>query len=168
MRKDKTVLVTVGSTRFDGLIMGIQQKSVQEALISQGYSKIIVQYGKSEEIFNEWKPINGIEVSGFDYCNDMEKEFERSSLIISHAGSGSIIEALELKKQLIVVVNETLMDNHQKELTEVMRDEKYLISSTPENLLYAIKDLNKNKLKPFILSNESTFQKILDNQMGFS
>ncbi|EMR09678.1 hypothetical protein PNEG_01866 [Pneumocystis murina B123] len=168
MVENKTVLVTVGSTRFDALILNIQKKSVQNALISQGFSKIVVQYGKSEDIFNQWEPINGMEVSGFSYSKDIEEEFQKSSLIISHAGSGSIIEALELKKQLIVVVNETLMDNHQKELTQIMTDQKYLISSTPENLLYAIQDLNKKELQPFLFSNEPTFQKILDNQMGFN
>ncbi|QSL67070.1 hypothetical protein MERGE_001457 [Pneumocystis wakefieldiae] len=154
MTKDKTVLVTVGSTRFDALIFNIQQKSVQRALMSQGFSKIVVQYGKSQDIFNQWVPI--------------DEQFQKSNLIISHAGSGSIIEALELKKKLIVVVNETLMDNHQKELTQIMTDEKYLISSTPENLLYAIQDLNKKELRPFLFPNKPTFQKILDNQMGFN
>jgi len=32
----------------------------------------------------------------------------KSSLIISHCGAGSILEALEMEKPLIVVVNDTL------------------------------------------------------------
>ncbi|CCJ30335.1 unnamed protein product [Pneumocystis jirovecii] len=132
MVKEKTVFVTVGSTRFDALISSIQQKEVQKALIAHGFSKILVQYGNSQNIFNNWESVEGLKVNGFDYSKDIEKAFKESDLIISHAGSGSIIEALELKKQLIVVVNETLMDNHQIELTEEMSRQKYLISSTPK------------------------------------
>lgn len=44
MTKKKTVFVTVGSTRFDALILSVQQKAVQEALISHGFRKILVQW----------------------------------------------------------------------------------------------------------------------------
>jgi hypothetical protein len=47
-------------------------------------------------------------------------------------GSGSILEALRLPRDkhrvLVVVVNETLMDNHQQELAFAMQD--YLIPCT--------------------------------------
>ncbi|KAG4304423.1 hypothetical protein PORY_002133 [Pneumocystis oryctolagi] len=166
MIKKKKVFVTVGSTRFDALISSIQQKKIQEALIARGFSKILVQYGNSKNIFNNWKPIYGLEVEGFNYTKDIGNAFKESDLIISHAGSGSIIEALELQKQLIVVVNETLMDNHQIELTEAMSCQKYLISSTPENLLQAIESLDKNELQPFSFPTKKLFPIILDNHMG--
>ena len=45
-------------------------------------------------------------------------------------GSGTILEVLRLKKRLIVVVNETLLDNHQKELADALSVQGHLVSST--------------------------------------
>ena len=39
-----------------------------------------------------------------------------ASLIISHAGAGSIMEGLSLNKLMLVVINSSLMVNHQTEL----------------------------------------------------
>ncbi|KAG4300619.1 hypothetical protein PCANB_003099 [Pneumocystis canis] len=167
MIKGKTVFVTVGSTQFDALIFSVQQKQVQEALIAHGFSKMVVQYGNSSNVFHNSERVEGLEIEGFSYSADIEEVFQTSDLIISHAGSGSIIEALELQKQLIVVVNNTLMDNHQVELTEILSHENCLISSTPEGLLHTIQNLDKNKLKPFSFSTKAMFPIILDNQMNF-
>jgi len=42
---------------------------------------------------------------------------KKAQLVVSHAGSGSVFEALKLRKQLVVVVNDALMDNHQVQRT---------------------------------------------------
>ena len=49
-----------------------------------------------------------------------------ADVIISHAGAGSVMEALRLKKKLIVVVNDLLMDNHQVELATALEDGKMM------------------------------------------
>lgn len=46
-------------------------------------------------------------------------------------GAGSILETLKLKKPLIVVVNEKLMDNHQIELAEAFHQMNNLYYCTP-------------------------------------
>lgn len=47
-------------------------------------------------------------------------------------GSGSILDALRFQKRLIVVPNESLMDNHQKELSEELERQGYLIEGHVE------------------------------------
>ncbi|RYP64505.1 hypothetical protein DL769_006643 [Monosporascus sp. CRB-8-3] len=48
-------------------------------------------------------------------------------VIISHAGSGSIMDALRVGARLIAVPNPALMDNHQEELAEEMERQGYLV-----------------------------------------
>lgn len=50
----------------------------------------------------------------------IREDMQGASLIISHAGAGSIFESLRLNKPLVVVVNTALADNHQVELAEAM------------------------------------------------
>ena len=50
------VFVTVGTTRFDDLVKEVLTPSVQEELHQRGYSRMIVQYGKSEV---EWPDEKG-------------------------------------------------------------------------------------------------------------
>ena len=57
-----------------------------------------------------------------------------ASLVISHAGAGSIGEALALKKSLVICVNETLMDNHQLELAEAVAEKNWCSYAVPETI----------------------------------
>lgn len=43
---------------------------------------------------------------------------EAASLVISHAGSGSLFECLALRKAVVAVPNPVLMANHQAELAD--------------------------------------------------
>ena len=43
-----TVFVTVGTTRFDGLVEAVLRPGVQKELQKRGYSRMIVQCGNSE------------------------------------------------------------------------------------------------------------------------
>lgn len=47
------------------------------------------------------------------------------------SGSGSILTALRMSKPLLVVPNETLMDNHQVELADALEKEGYLVTCKP-------------------------------------
>ncbi len=45
-------------------------------------------------------------------------------------GAGCILESLSLKKPLVAVINENLMDNHQMELSRQLAKDGHLVYST--------------------------------------
>jgi beta-1,4-N-acetylglucosaminyltransferase len=57
---------------------------------------------------------------------------QSKGLVISHAGSGSILEALRYQVLLIVVPNTSLLDNHQEELADAMERSGYLLKGKVE------------------------------------
>ena len=75
-----------------------------------------------------------IEVASFDYMrgNPWKTLYENADLIISHAGAGSCLEALENRRRLLVVINESLMDNHQIELACALKECNYLEYCYPQ------------------------------------
>ena len=87
----------------------------------------------------------GFAVSSYRFKAGLEEDMRAARLVISHAGSGSIFEALALCKPLIVVVNEALMDNHQAELadarTEALREE--IKSEMTTTLKESMSDMRK-------------------------
>ncbi|OBA21895.1 hypothetical protein METBIDRAFT_39112 [Metschnikowia bicuspidata var. bicuspidata NRRL YB-4993] len=62
----------------------------------------------------------------FGFSDDIGSYIRSADLVVSHAGTGSILDTLRLKKPLIVVTNESLMDNHQAEIAARFEKEKYL------------------------------------------
>ncbi|KAI9788416.1 MAG: N-acetylglucosaminyldiphosphodolichol N-acetylglucosaminyltransferase catalytic subunit alg13 [Peltula sp. TS41687] len=48
-------------------------------------------------------------------------------VVLSHAGTGSILDALRIDVPLIVVPNPDLLDNHQQELAEALAEQGYAV-----------------------------------------
>jgi len=53
---------------------------------------------------------------------------------VSHAGAGSILDALRWGKKLVVVENTALMAGHQRELIEELQGQGYLLEGRVEEL----------------------------------
>ena len=56
---------------------------------------------------------SGLKIEFVQYLPSMHAYMEAADLIISHAGSGSLFEALSLGRVIIAVPNAILMANHQ-------------------------------------------------------
>ncbi|XP_076239191.1 alg13 UDP-N-acetylglucosaminyltransferase subunit isoform X2 [Calliopsis andreniformis] len=139
-----------------------------EALSSKGYNELILQIGKAS-LIPDCTPRYGI--TAIEYFNLKENILEyvqNADLIISHAGAGSILDALENGKNLIVVTNQSLMDNHQLELAEQLYTDKYLYYCTCETLLNTIETMNFAQLKPFSVRKSKHIAQFIDEIMGFS
>ncbi|CAG9485008.1 glycosyltransferase family 28 protein, putative [Plasmodium vivax] len=129
----KTLFVTVGSHQFDDLIKQIDTKDFHSFLRRAGFAKMSMQIGQGT-----YEPQliyrcsgNGEEsllkrVKFFRYKKDLLKDFQKADLIVSHAGAGTTLEGLRMKKKMLIVVNDKLMGNHQLEFAEFLRSRNYL------------------------------------------
>ncbi|KAI0797935.1 glycosyl transferase [Abortiporus biennis] len=167
--------VTVGSTRFDTLVQRALSDSVIDVLRSKGYSKIVVQCGNSD--FNTesyercgdcWVRKGDEDIEVWRFKESLQEEYKQADLVISHAGSGTILDVLRMRKPLIVIPNETLLDNHQQELASALVNLGHLKASTVLGLPEAIRRLDPSSLIPFPPFVGSRFKEMLDDEMGFA
>ncbi|KAJ8598001.1 glycosyl transferase [Rhizopogon salebrosus TDB-379] len=167
------VFVTVGSTRFDALVEAVISEAVLSTLRDLGYDRLILQRGnsiiKSEESDPESYYIQqqGVEIEIWKYKPSIQAEFEQADLIISHAGSGTILDVLRLGKPLIVVPNPTLLDNHQEELASALQAQGYLKATSIQNLASTIASFEPHNLVPFPPFDGNRFSKLVDEEMGY-
>ncbi|KAH7340757.1 glycosyltransferase family 1 protein [Rhizoctonia solani] len=168
--KPKCAFVTVGSTKFDDLAHVILSPAVLNALRDRQFHRLIFQCGNSDvkghiqgpSVGDEWNwkdEARDIDISVWRFSPELGKYFQEANLVISHAGSGTILEVLRLPKPLIVVPNETLLDNHQVELADAL--------PTPRTLANIIATYDESTLKPFPQFDGSKFSAIMDEEMGF-
>lgn len=90
-----------------------------------------------------------ISIEHYKYKDSICDDMEEADLIVTHAGAGSCLEALELNKKVIAVINDTLMNNHQIELAEKLNDEGYLFSCVCRNLKNVLEETEFSSLKVF-------------------
>ncbi|KAI5837953.1 glycosyl transferase [Morchella snyderi] len=171
-RPSKVAFVTVGATApFDDLIAASLSSTVIATLSALGYTDLRIQFGTGRQAFEQRLSTtigsrHSVSVSGFDFAESIREEIAAADLVISHAGSGSILDALRYQKILIVVPNESLMDNHQKELSEELERQGYLIEGHVEDLQNAIYKAEKAEFTHFPENGSKKFIKLVDEEMG--
>ncbi|XP_008558491.1 UDP-N-acetylglucosamine transferase subunit ALG13 homolog [Microplitis demolitor] len=168
MKAAMTIFVTVGTTKFDKLIETVMKDDILMELNKRGYSYLILQIGNTN-LMPDCTPrcgFNNIEM--FNLKPSINEYMKSADLIISHAGAGSCLEALEANKPLIVVTNDLLMDNHQSELAEQLHKDKHLFQCTCDTLLQVCKTMHLSQLEKFVDDKSPKIAKIIDDIMGFS
>ncbi|OCF40641.1 hypothetical protein I317_05573 [Kwoniella heveanensis CBS 569] len=108
-------------------------------LTGKGASTFVTMGGPSESFNEDDRRRRELKVEVFRFTDDFEGLIRSSDYVISHAGSGSILTTLRTVNRttgnpipLLVVPNESLMDNHQAELADKMGEEGYLFVSRVE------------------------------------
>ncbi|XP_058780680.1 uncharacterized protein LOC131654761 [Vicia villosa] len=167
---DKTrrvVFVTVGTTSFDALVRAMDSENVKKELFAKGYTNLLIQIGRGSFLPTKSEREGSLAVDYFTFSSSIADHLRSASLVISHAGSGSIFETLRLRKPLIVVVNEDLMDNHQSELADELANRKHLYCASPHTLHQTISDMDLNSLLPYTPGDATPVANHINRFLGF-
>ena len=164
--ESKICFVTVGTTSFDRLIVAVNSPDVRKVLKERhGITHLVIQYGRGKvipDLESEY-----LTVSAFDFKPTLAQEMKTASLIISHAGAGSIMESLRLQKPLVVVVNDELMDNHQIELARAMERGDYLAyAAKAEQLVDVLTSKSLTGFKVYPERDTSAFANLVYEELG--
>ncbi|KAH9385131.1 beta-1,4-N-acetylglucosaminyltransferase [Nematocida major] len=99
--------------------------------LSEKYTEIHIQYGQHEpESLKRFSSQGGVPVSvvKVSYYRSLSEFVQNADLVITHAGTGTVLSLLKEATPFIVVPNETLLHNHQKEYAESMRKKLHISS----------------------------------------
>lgn len=140
-------LVTIGATvGFRTLVGEVVHPEFWRFLRSKGFTHLRVQCGPDVPwaslrlaSFHDEAP-KGLEIQVFETSRNLMREemtlcqakkgIRRQGLIISHAGTGTILDAWKLGLSVIVVPNTDLLNDHQTELARYLSKEGYATQST--------------------------------------
>ncbi|GAB56990.1 hypothetical protein GPUN_2876 [Glaciecola punicea ACAM 611] len=98
------VLVSLGTTRFDGLISFFD--------VASDNIELLFQCPKNGMQPKHWPAI--------DFIDDFKSKVNDYDLVITHCGAGNVYSLLERKIKLCVVPNLERSDKHQLELAEYL------------------------------------------------
>lgn len=158
----KKVFVTVGTTHFNALIEVMSKEETLKILHSKGYTSLVLQIGQGDFVPPTQK-CHGVTLSFFRLKPSIAEDFATADLVISHAGAGSCLEALEAGKPLIAVVNNTLMENHQSELAEELSKSELCFCCYPSTIQETLADLDVSRLKAYEPGQPKLVAKYLDS-----
>ncbi|CCD26218.1 N-acetylglucosaminyldiphosphodolichol N-acetylglucosaminyltransferase catalytic subunit ALG13 NDAI_0H00440 [Naumovozyma dairenensis CBS 421] len=103
-------------------------------------------------------------IVGFGISMNVEQYIKDNvDLVISHAGTGSILDSLKLKKPLIVCVNTSLMDNHQEQIANKFGSMGYVLACHPklDELIEKFDESQVYEFKEFPTSKNVKFENLL-------
>lgn len=142
------LFVTVGTTKFDEMVAVVDSEPFAAMAAAQGVTAITVQLGhgartptgvpgRPDAACGEvWTYSRcGVQYEAFRLKTSVAADVEAADVVVSHAGAGSVFEAVRAGKPLVVVVNDTLQGNHQVELAEAMASRGCLKHCTPAALV---------------------------------
>lgn len=154
------ILFTTGATvTFEPLLQRVVTDAFL-AFLARHFDEVVIQYGnetglkaffnsliQSTRVVEDYEIVNdtndkavtrfekgGHAITVFGFATDIHAHIEHADVVVSHAGTGSILDALKANKPLVAVVNELLMDNHQAEVADELQRTNKLIKVTSGEL----------------------------------
>ena len=127
----KTLLVTVGSTQFDDLIVAVENDQIGLKRVVRDFQieRIVIQHGRSKAPkLDDLDSLINVHIRDYIEPERMTRLLCESTIIISHGGAGTIFEVLRGNQNeleaFLIVENENLMDAHQSELVATLEGMK--------------------------------------------
>jgi beta-1,4-N-acetylglucosaminyltransferase len=96
----KRLFVTVGTTEFDQLIRKVDCVEFCDVLESLDFDSVCIQYGRGS-YEPQYIQTRFPDVETFRFKPNIGEDIAVASLVISHAGAGSIIESLRAGLQTL-------------------------------------------------------------------
>lgn len=151
-------LVTLGTQHqeFTRLLDYIEKSDLKgEIIVQAGYTKY---ESKRMKIFD------------FISYDEMEKYIDKSDLVITHAGTGSIVMPLKKDKKVIACARLSKfgehVDDHQVELVDVFYSEGYILKIDEDTSLNEVlKNIKDFKPKKFV-GNTKKFIENLEQEIN--
>jgi len=180
----KVAFVTIGATAdFPELVQGALAPKTLQSFKDSGYTTITLQVGKQLKYFNtiksDIKDTLGLNISAFEFNSSglgkemlaaKEKEDKSSEgVVISHAGAGTVLDALRLGLPLIVVPNRSLLDNHQQELAEELERQGYVVRADVDDLADAVREVERTRKarKVWEGTRNPSVKEVVDETVGY-
>ena len=157
----RRVFVTVGTTSFDALIAATTAPEFANALEKLGFDELRLQVGRGKAPEAEG-------ATWFRFAPTITDEMRAADVVISHAGAGSILEALELGKRLVVCVNDALMDNHQAELATALEARGHVVVSTVDDVADALQRVVATRPAPYERGDAAPFRALVEDEVRTS
>ncbi|MBT9777077.1 capsular biosynthesis protein CpsG [Clostridium sp. MCC353] len=159
-RGDILILVCVGASEYkmDRLLTIIDELCDEQILDGK---QIVAQIGSTSYSPRNFKSFKLI---GRD---EFQTYIEQADLVITHAGTGSVIPPLKLGKKVIVFPRlkkyKEHLDDHQLELRDVFTNSGYTLSAeNKEELLEALSSVPSFIPKTFVSNNKKINDMVID------
>uniref|UniRef100_F7CXN6 UDP-N-acetylglucosamine transferase subunit ALG13 n=1 Tax=Macaca mulatta TaxID=9544 RepID=F7CXN6_MACMU len=139
--------------------------TLPQKIESLGYNRLILQIGRGTVVPEPFST-ESFTLDVYRYKDSLREDIQKADLVISHAGAGSCLEALEKGKPLVVVINEKLMNNHQLELAKQLHKEGHLFYCTCSTLPGLLQSMDLSTLKCYPPGQPEKFSAFLDKVVG--
>lgn len=167
---DGTAIVTVGPTAFDELIRAIDNQAFIGALKALGIQRLKVQKGNGSyeptELIGDTIREAGIESEVLTHSPSLSEELRSASLIISHAGAGTVLDCLNSNRRILVVPNEALADTNQVQFCEELKKYELLRWSRCDDIAVTLEGYSGQGLRRFPENATPTFASALRHLCG--
>lgn len=146
----KKIFVTVGTTSFDSLVKAMDNIAYK----NEEYDFVF------QKASGSYLPVNG---HYFEFTDSINHFYEQSSVIVTHAGAGTIYKLLELRKKIIIFPNLDRIDKHQSDIANFMdKNGHVLVAWTKKELEDAIYYCSEFNPIPYVKNEFFKFKEIAD------
>lgn len=99
-------------------------EKLELSILNEFNDKLVTKFG-----------LNALLITVFPFSPSINDYIAQADIVVSHAGTGSILDVLRLGKPLIVVTNQDLMNDHQEEVAAQFEKLGYLYRVNTRELL---------------------------------